>query len=317
MIVVVALGIIGRRVYSSGYGGSAVSVLADHSPVTVIVDGGKPLTIAAHHSAETDLAHGEHIVTLTANRITETRIHQTTQNCPPRRLSVAAANETDTEHMFNEVPMVALALPFPTASHPTLCAYSPTRTALTDTAFVDHHRAWVRGTEPLFEMLRNGVSWHSHRRTMYDRVVDVPRLLGSFDGDKPTIVRDMQQALDPHYQVSLDRVSLARYRDGNDSVAWHGDRLGTHIPWSVVAVVSIGGPRRFLLRPKGGGKSLALTLGSGDVLVLGGDVQATFEHCVPKTTTAAPRIALMFRHSTPWTAGHAHDNVITPITSCA
>ncbi len=212
--------------------------------------------------------------------------------------------------------MVALALPFPTASHPTLCPYSPTRTQLTQTAFVDHHRAWVRGTEPLFETLRNGVSWHSHRRTMYDRVVDVPRLLGSFDGDTPEIVRVMQQVLNQHYRVALDRVSLARYRDGNDSVAWHADRLGDNVPWSVVAIVSIGGPRRFLLRPFGGGKSRAFNLGSGDALVLGGDIQATFEHCVPKTTTAAPRIAVMFRHSAPWTAAHSHPRATATIASC-
>jgi alkylated DNA repair dioxygenase AlkB len=151
---------------------------------------------------------------------------------------------------------------------------------------------------------------------MYDRVVDVPRLLGSFGGDEPAIIRAMRQALNPHYRVSLDRVSLARYRDGNDSVAWHGDRLGENVPWSVVAIVSIGGPRRFLLRPSGGGKSLSFNLGSGDALVLGGDIQATFEHCVPKTATAAPRIAVMFRHSAPWTAVHSQRRVTTQIASC-
>lgn len=213
--------------------------------------------------------------------------------------------------------MVALALPFPTASHPTLCSFAPTRTALTPTAFVDHHRAWVRGTEPLFETLRNSVRWTHQRRTMYDRVVDVPRLLGSFPGDTPTIVRAMQDVLSKRYSVRLDRISLARYRDGNDSVAWHGDRLGENIPWSVVAIVSIGGPRRFLLRPAGGGKSMRFNLGSGDALVLGGDIQATFEHCVPKTAHAAPRIAVMFRHTGPCPEGAVHPRRHPRIASVA
>ena len=196
--------------------------------------------------------------------------------------------------------MVALSLPFPTAAAATLGTLSPTRTTLSPTAFIDHQRRLITDTEPLFETLRNTATWRSQRRTMYDRIVDVPRLLGSFEGDVPPIVRQLRCVLDDYYSAHFDRLSLARYRDGNDSVAWHGDRIGIHKPWSVVAIASLGGSRRFLVRPSGGGKSLRFDLGSGDLLVMGGDAQQTFEHCVPKMRHAAPRIALMFRHSGPW-----------------
>ena len=196
--------------------------------------------------------------------------------------------------------MVALSLPFPTAAEPRLCPLEPERTWLSPTAFVDHQRALVRDTEPLFETLRNTANWQSHRRTMYDRVVDVPRLLGRFDGAVPPFVERLRGVLNNRYDVHLDRISLARYRDGHDSVAWHGDRIGIHRGWAVVAVVSLGGSRRFLVRPAGGGKSIRFDLGSGDLLVMGGSAQQDFEHCVPKQRSASPRIALMFRHSHRW-----------------
>lgn len=198
--------------------------------------------------------------------------------------------------------MVALALPFPTPSEPSLRPLRPHRILLSQTAFVDHQRAWVRGGDALFEALRNTATWRTQRRTMYDRIVDVPRLLGRLEADVPPVLRAVRDHLDTHYAVHLDRLCLARYRDGNDSVAWHGDRLGDNTSWSVVAIVSLGGPRRFLLRRTTGGRSVRIDLGNGDLLVLGGDIQKTWQHCVPKLPLAAPRISVMFRHSAPWTA---------------
>jgi len=80
-------------------------------------------------------------------------------------------------------------------------------------------------------------------------------------------------------------------------VAWHSDRIGINPDDSLVAIVSLGGPRRFLLRPKGGGRSRAFTLASGDLLVMGGACQRSWEHSVPKTATASPRMSVTFRHS--------------------
>ena len=86
------------------------------------------------------------------------------------------------------------------------------------------------------------------------------------------------------------------YRDGRDSVAWHGDTIGRGSSQdTMVAIVSVGDPRRLLLRPRGGGDSLAFELGHGDLLVMGGSCQRTWEHAVPKVAHAGPRLSVQFR----------------------
>jgi alkylated DNA repair dioxygenase AlkB len=95
----------------------------------------------------------------------------------------------------------------------------------------------------------------------------------------------------------LDRITCNLYRDGNDSVAWHGDRIARDLPQATVAVVSLGEPRPFRLRPRGGGSSLSWPAGRGDLIVMGGSCQRTCDHGVPKVAAAGPRIAVMFRHA--------------------
>jgi len=132
---------------------------------------------------------------------------------------------------------------------------------------------------------------------MYDREVDVPRLFAIFPDDGPghPILDPIRQALSEHYQEELARVTAAWYRDGRDSVAWHGDTVARKMEQALVATVSVGAPRKFLLRPHGGGRSHAMTLGWGDLLVMGGTCQRTWQHSVPKVAQAEPRIAIMFR----------------------
>jgi alkylated DNA repair dioxygenase AlkB len=101
--------------------------------------------------------------------------------------------------------------------------------------------------------------------------------------------------LSARYGETFSRISLGYYRNGEESVAWHGDYVARKLPSALVATLSVGAPRRFLLRPKGGGASRALMLGWGDLLVMGGSCQRTFEHSLPKVRSAAPRIAIMFR----------------------
>jgi alkylated DNA repair dioxygenase AlkB len=86
------------------------------------------------------------------------------------------------------------------------------------------------------------------------------------------------------------------YRDGRDSVAWHRDRIAKEIEDPIVVLVSLGEPRRFLVRPHGGGRSRAFRLGRGDLLVTGGRFQREWEHSVPKVAKAGPRISIAFRH---------------------
>ncbi|HEX2670644.1 MAG TPA: alpha-ketoglutarate-dependent dioxygenase AlkB, partial [Polyangiaceae bacterium] len=111
------------------------------------------------------------------------------------------------------------------------------------------------------------------------------------------VVRAMQRALSERYRELFSRISLGYYRDGHDSVAFHGDYVARTLPHATVATVSVGAPRRFLLRPTGGGNSLSFSLGRGDLLVMGGACQRTWQHAIPKSRMVGeqPRIAIMFR----------------------
>lgn len=165
-------------------------------------------------------------------------------------------------------------------------------------AWLERVPGWVAGHEALFARLERAFAWRQERRPMYERVVDVPRLLARVpgDGDDP-ILHAMAAALSGRYGVDFDAISLAIYRDGADSVAWHRDKELRDWPEAFVAVASLGGTRRFMVRPLGGGPSRTFSTGWGDLLVMGGTCQRTFEHAVPKQRHADPRMALMFRHS--------------------
>jgi alkylated DNA repair dioxygenase AlkB len=162
-------------------------------------------------------------------------------------------------------------------------------------AWVDLARGWVAGHTELFASLES-VSWRSEERAMYERTVAVPRLIATAkDAPSLPIFDEMRAALDRRYGERFERLSFALYRDGRDSVAWHGDYVARRMPTATVATVSIGAPRRFLLRPTGGGPSRAFSLGWGDLLVMGGTCQRTWQHAIPKVARADPRIAIMFR----------------------
>ena len=162
-------------------------------------------------------------------------------------------------------------------------------------AWVDLVPAWATGTDVLFHELLEQAPWEGRERWMYDRVVDEPRLHAAHWPDKPEVLRGMGRCLSHHYGRRLSAVTANLYRDGNDSVAWHGDRIGRRHADTVVAILSLGSTRRFLLRPDGGGPSLRYDLAPGDLIVLGGTCQKTWEHCVPKRALAGPRISVMWR----------------------
>jgi len=178
------------------------------------------------------------------------------------------------------------------------------RTTLTGGAWVDLSRSWLSGADVLFEHLVDTVPWHAERRQMYDREVQVPRLLSFFGErhDLPHPLLDLaRDALSAHYAEELGEpfrtAGLCYYRDGRDSVAWHGDRIGrSRHQDTVVAILSLGAPRHLLLRPRGGGNALRFALGPGDLLVMGGSCQRTWDHSVPKTARpVGPRISVQFR----------------------
>jgi alkylated DNA repair dioxygenase AlkB len=179
-------------------------------------------------------------------------------------------------------------------------------------AWVDVQQQWVGAHERLFEALYETTAWQSHTRDMYERHVAVPRLTAVVPpgGAAPLALLEMSEALSARYGRPLSQLSLACYRDGRDSVAPHGDTIGIEADDAVVAIVSLGGSRRFTmrrvlrigesgLRPEGrfwtGADSLAFNVGQGDLVVMGGTCQRTWLHGIPKVARAAPRIAVMFR----------------------
>ncbi|MGW5669070.1 alpha-ketoglutarate-dependent dioxygenase AlkB [Micromonospora sp. NPDC003776] len=171
-------------------------------------------------------------------------------------------------------------------------------------AWVDHLPGWVAGSDEVFETLLREVPWRAERRTMYDAEVDVPRLLCWYGAGRPLphpLLDAARTALTGHYAPELGEpfvtAGMCLYRSGRDSVAWHGDTLGrsAHSD-TVVAIVSFGSPRSLLLRPRGGGESLRFPLGHGDLIVMGGSCQRTWEHAVPKTARpVGPRVSVQFR----------------------
>jgi alkylated DNA repair dioxygenase AlkB len=179
------------------------------------------------------------------------------------------------------------------------------RHALTRGAWVDLRRAWITGSDELFARLMDRVPWRAEKRMMYDRVVDVPRLLAFYREEEQLpdpLLADAKAALDTHYRAELGEpfatAGLCLYRDGRDSVAWHGDTIGRgSTEDTMVAILSLGTPRVLALRPRDGkAETLRFEVGHGDLLVMGGSCQRTWEHAVPKSArVAGPRISVQFR----------------------
>ena len=195
----------------------------------------------------------------------------------------------------------------------------PERVPLSRGAWIDVQRGWLSGSAGLFERLAETVPWRAERRRMYDRTVDVPRLLCFYDEDaaRPDpALDDCQAALSAHYAAELGEpfvtAGLCFYRDGRDSVAWHGDRIGRGSTQdTMVAILSLGEARPLLLRPAPGNpapgdsapgnaagseQARRYSLGHGDLIVMGGSCQRTWEHAVPKSARpTGPRISVQFR----------------------
>jgi alkylated DNA repair dioxygenase AlkB len=178
------------------------------------------------------------------------------------------------------------------------------RRQLSDGAWIDLRPGFVTAADALFDALAGTVPWHEERMHMYDSTVRVPRLLARYvEGEAlpHPVLEQARSALNAHYLDELGEpfvtAGLCLYRDGNDSVAWHGDRIARESPRdTMVAILSLGATRPFALRPKAGGPTLRLQIGHGDLLVMGGSCQRTWQHAIPKTTRClGARISIQFR----------------------
>lgn len=170
-------------------------------------------------------------------------------------------------------------------------------------AWVDVARDWLGGADQLCDRLMDQVDWVHHRRWMYDRMVDDPRLSRWFDRDATLpdpVLDEYRQAMTRRYLhgvgTGFGPMGLNFYRDGSDSVAWHADRELRHLDDTLIAILTLGAARPFLLRPTGGGHSIDIRPASGDVLVMGGTSQLHWQHAVPKTASCpGPRISASIR----------------------
>lgn len=179
------------------------------------------------------------------------------------------------------------------------------RTTLAHGAWVDHLPGWATGTNELFEMLLAEVPWRADKRVMYDRVIDVPRLTRFYAEGEPLPHASLEEAratLSAHYLPELGEpfvsAGMCLYRDARDSVAWHGDREGrSSTQDTMVAILSLGTARTLALREREGGPTRhRFSLGHGDLVVMGGSCQRTWEHAVPQASgSLGPRISVQFR----------------------
>lgn len=177
-----------------------------------------------------------------------------------------------------------------------------TRRELAGGAWVDHAPAWFGGADTVFDELVATAPWDQRERRMYDGMVAEPRLTAwwslreSTDGLLPVLL-ETRDLLADRYGEDFDSISCNLYRDGHDSVAWHSDTVRKAMAEPVVAILSLGEPRKLLLRPTGGGPSIRYRLGAGDLFVMGGTCQHTWQHSIPKVVHAGPRISVTYRHS--------------------
>jgi alkylated DNA repair dioxygenase AlkB len=178
------------------------------------------------------------------------------------------------------------------------------RIVLDERSWVDYCPGWLSGSDSVFELLASTARWQQRTVTMWDKEVLEPRLTAGWSTsatEVPPLLAQMCSLLSVRYAIDFDSVWVNLYRDGKDSVAWHGDRNRLVMDRPMVATVSLGARRRFLLRPRGSSRiAHELMPGAGDLVVMGGECQQEWEHTVPKTAQpVGPRMAVTIRHSRP------------------
>lgn len=176
------------------------------------------------------------------------------------------------------------------------------RLDLDESTWVDHVPSWLAGSDQLFDELTTELPFRQRTGIkMYDQIVDEPRLsawwsVASGHPEPMPILREIRLLLADRYDEPFDSIGFNLYRDGRDSVAWHGDRHRHVVTNPVIAILSVGAPRPLKLRPRDGGSSLNWPLGHGDLFVMGGACQHHWEHTVPKVRGfVGARLSITFR----------------------
>ncbi len=173
--------------------------------------------------------------------------------------------------------------------------------------WVDVVEGFIGGADSLFAEVESGFTWSGGHRLMYGQWMEEPRLTAQLELDEPAVppvVVRAAEVLALHYQRSFAGLFCNYYRSGQDSVAWHADRIGRRVVDPLVAIISLGGPRLFAIRDQSRhSPAWRWSLRSGDLLVMGGATQHHWEHAVPKMADGPPRISLTTRAG--WPDGRA------------
>lgn len=200
------------------------------------------------------------------------------------------------------------------------------RIELDDTSWIDLARGWLTGADDVFDAVAETRQWRQRIVTMFERTLPEPRLTSWWregeDGDAPLPVLDVaRRVLSDHYGTRFDSIGYNWYRTGEDSVAWHGDRFAKYVRNPTIAILSVGEPRPFRVRPHPKrhirGRSLSFDVGHGDLLVMGGACQHDWQHSVPKfRRPIGPRISITFRHDADYRP-KAHEPEVSPTRDLA
>lgn len=169
-------------------------------------------------------------------------------------------------------------------------------------SWVDLVPGWVPDHEQLFAWLLENADWRQRSRKMWEKDVLEPRLTTGWPAAQfPRRISELVEPLNEHYGVVFDSCLINLYRDGNDAVAWHRDSVGRSMRNPLVATVSLGARRSFLVRPsKGGAIVRRFKPGEGDLMVMGGAMQHDWHHTVPREKSASgARMSITLRHSHP------------------
>jgi alkylated DNA repair dioxygenase AlkB len=192
---------------------------------------------------------------------------------------------------------------FADAGRPTIDATfaSAVRRLLDDACWIELVPQWLSGTNVLFDHLLRAVPWKQHFRRVFEQTFLEPRFTAEYrdlrEVPHPTLI-EAAEVLSRRYGVRYDSVWLNLYRDGRDSTGWHRDRFSCRRPECIVPVLTLGATRRFLVKPRKGGRSHALRPASGDLVVMGGRCQQDWVHGVPKVPESlGARISVNFQSS--------------------
>ena len=167
---------------------------------------------------------------------------------------------------------------------------------------IEHRPDFIPADEAAawFAILRETIPWRAERRLMYERELDVPRLLASYRLDDPRLPAPLGEAADRVRAVvdaPFNAVGLNLYRDQNDSVAMHNDRLGDLVEGQPIVLLSFGHTRRMQIRAKRPPRrQLLVDLAAGSLLLMDYATQLHYDHGIPKEKVRlGPRISLAFR----------------------